>query len=300
MSLAAILDISGWELRDDEPQGKNEKSWYREPGREAGAERDWLFKPAPRKPGAMPDGREWAEKLAELIAVELLVPVAPVEQAVHNGVLGTVCLNVNPASQPIQSGAALLSAVDSDFNPRARDSSGHSPQAIHYVLGKVRKPLTFEGPRAFTSYDVFCGYLVLDALIANQDRHSQNWSVITVEGARHLMETYDHGSSFGAGMKDERRELLLSDDNAFEGFLRRGKASRFEAGKETSLRDFANGALMLASAGAREYWLDRVVLLNDENLERLVAETPGMTVAASTFVTKLVIAEREGLIDALG
>ena len=83
-----IRDISQWELRDDEPQGKNEKSWYREPDEE----RDWLFKPAARPGRDESDGRNWAEKIAELLAVELDVPVAPVELAVRNGVMGTICL----------------------------------------------------------------------------------------------------------------------------------------------------------------------------------------------------------------
>jgi hypothetical protein len=28
-----------------------------------------------------------------------------------------------------------------------------------------------------SAYDVFCGYLVLDALVANSDRHDHNWAV---------------------------------------------------------------------------------------------------------------------------
>lgn len=296
MGRLGVLDISAWELRDDEPQGKNDKSWYRDP--ESG--RDWLFKPAARKVGADSDGRDWAEKLAELFAVELEVPVAPIEFAVLEGTRGTICLSVNPDAHPIQSGSALLTATDPEFDPRAKDSDGHSLEAIGRALEDVAVPFTFGGPPELSSFDVFCGYLVLDALIANQDRHSQNWSVITADSKRHLMESYDHGSSLSAGLTDEHRVSLTIDAPRFQAFLRRGRASRFQGGRSQTLRDFASVALNMASPAAKQYWLARIIELDESRIEGIVADTPEMSAAAVTFVTKLVVAERKGLIDAIG
>ena len=289
------IDISQWELREDEPQGKNEKSWYRDPR----TGHVWLFKPAARRPGQPPDGREWAEKIAELLAVELDVPVAPVEFAVLDGVLGTICENANPGSNPIQSGSALLTSRNPSFDPRAKDSAGHSAREIQNALRGIEPPLSFSGPRALTSYDVFCGYLVLDALIANQDRHSQNWSVVSVDGRRHLMESYDHGSSLSAGHKDTKRQVMTDSESAFQGFLQRGRATRFESGRHTTLREYARMALDLGTPGALEYWLDKVDALTPDIIAGVVSRTHGMTGVASTFVVKLLVAEREGLIDAL-
>lgn len=46
--------------------------------------------------------------------------------------------------------------------------------------------------------DLFVGYLLLDALVANNDRHSGNWSYSeSVEGTKALTPIYDNGSSFG-------------------------------------------------------------------------------------------------------
>lgn len=289
------IDISLWELREDEPQGKNEKSWYRNPE----TKHVWLFKPAARRRGQLPDGREWAEKIAELLAVELDVPVAPVEFAVLDGVLGTICENANPGSNPIQSGSALLTSQNPSFDPRAKDSAGHSASEIQNALRGVEPPLSFSGPRAMTSYDVFCGYLVLDAIIANQDRHSQNWSVVSVHGRRHLMESYDHGSSLSAGHTDAKRQAMTESDAAFQGFLQRGRATRFEGGRQTTLREYAKTALALGTPGALEHWLDKIDALTPAVIADVVSRTYGMTGVASTFVEKLVVAEREGLIDAL-
>jgi serine/threonine protein kinase HipA of HipAB toxin-antitoxin module len=44
--------------------------------------------------------------------------------------------------------------------------------------------------------DVFLGYLMLDAWIANLDRHHENWGlVLTKDITGHLAPSYDHASS---------------------------------------------------------------------------------------------------------
>ena len=52
-----------------------------------------------------------------------------------------------------------------------------------------------------TAFDVFAGFVLLDAWIANQDRHDNNWSVL-IPGtwprpATLLSGSYDHASSLG-------------------------------------------------------------------------------------------------------
>ena len=46
--------------------------------------------------------------------------------------------------------------------------------------------------------DLFVGYLLLDTLVANNDRHGGNWSYSeSIEGKKALTPIYDNGSSFG-------------------------------------------------------------------------------------------------------
>lgn len=56
------------------------------------------------------------------------------------------------------------------------------------VLGDVAPPPRTSG---FTAFGVFAGYLVLDALVGNTDRHPGNWALLESghDGARYLAAT---------------------------------------------------------------------------------------------------------------
>lgn len=59
-----------------------------------------------------------------------------------------------------------------------------------------------------TAFEAFTGYLVLDALVANQDRHEENWAVLRPlpgGGEVTLAGSYDHGSSLAFNLTDARR-----------------------------------------------------------------------------------------------
>lgn len=59
---------------------------------------------------------------------------------------------------------------------------------------------------------MFVGYLMLDALIGNTDRHHENWGIITSPGRRkRLAPTYDHASSLGRELNDTKRAARLGD-----------------------------------------------------------------------------------------
>ena len=61
----------------------------------------------------------------------------------------------------------------------------------------------------------FAGYIVLDALIGNTDRHHENWGLLverTKSGVRgFLAPTFDHASSLGRELRDEKREARLRE-----------------------------------------------------------------------------------------
>jgi hypothetical protein len=77
-----------------------------------------------------------------------------------------------------------------------------------------------------TAFDVFAGYVVLDAWVANRDRHDNNWAVlrpITLSAdPLRLCGSYDHASSLGFNVTDEERSVRLAD---------RGKVSYFDLKK---------------------------------------------------------------------
>lgn len=285
MSPYSEIDISNWEYRDQEPTGKNSKDWYRDPD----SKQVWLFKPVGDGPNVTQDGKDWAEKLAHEIAVLFGIPTARVEFARREHELGTICLNANPSSLPIQSGALLLQSRDENFDMRDKESRGHSLTVISEVLQDVAVPLGFEGPSSMGGIGIFAGYLILDAIVGNRDRHSQNWSVVLDENRRRrMMPSYDHGSSLGFQLGDELRMLILNDPLRFNAFVNRGTAYRFEGGRHTTLVDMAGIALSLAGDAAKSHWRERVLAVADEQIDSVIGEAIRMSVVTRTFSMKFV------------
>lgn len=58
--------------------------------------------------------------------------------------------------------------------------------------------------------ETFVGYLLLDALIGNSDRHHENWAFVSLNGKTYLAPTYDHASCLGGNETDETRERRLT------------------------------------------------------------------------------------------
>lgn len=80
------------------------------------------------------------------------------------------------------------------------------------------------------------GYLVLDALVGNTDRHHENWGVLArtlrlpespLKGAPRknvqitMAPTFDHGSSLGRELLEERAQRLLNDREALRRYIRK-------------------------------------------------------------------------------
>ncbi|MGH3871963.1 MAG: hypothetical protein ACRDSR_10690 [Pseudonocardiaceae bacterium] len=104
---------------------------------------------------------------------------------------------------------------------------GCAPRMIFQALGKCEPPA---GSDQLTAVEVFAGYLVLDAWVADQDRHDQNWAVLrqaAAPGELRLASSYDHASSLGFNLLDTRREKLLASEAVATGAAR-GTAHRFE------------------------------------------------------------------------
>ena len=60
-------------------------------------------------------------------------------------------------------------------------------------------------------------FVVLDAVIGNTDRHHQNWGLLREyvgkdSWIRRVAPSFDHASSLGRELQDERRKMLLKED----------------------------------------------------------------------------------------
>ena len=301
-----IVDVSAWEVVNPETIGRDAKIWLRPPDAPPHSrEHDWLFKPVVVPAHGQPQGEDWAEKIVGALGRLLGVPCADNELAERDGVAGSLSRNVTPDGWNLVLGAILLSSRGPDYEEgqfRPPGRPGHSPRAIVDALASCAAPTTCPG---LSAPEAFAGYPVLDAWVANQDRHDQNWAVLrraAASGDLRLAASFDHASSLGFNELDDRKTRLLRQPGGVAAWAERGRAHRFEHDPRLprhaipSLVDTALAALELAGERASTYWFDRLAAVRQADIEAIVARTPRLSDLAATFVLELLDVNRRRLL----
>jgi hypothetical protein len=187
---------------------------------------------------------------------------------------------------------------------KVRGRPGHSLENIQLALEGAVPPPGSDLPFAATAFDVFAGYTVFDALIANRDRHDENWAAllpIAGDGSVMLCGSYDHANSLGYNLTDAKRIMYLERENGVEAWCRKGTAFRYEhaPGKAPpTLVQIAVRALGLASEHAREHWQAQVGQLGEDEAWDVVQQLPGMSEPARSFTAEVVLVNRKRVLDA--
>lgn len=297
-TLFPIVDVTEWEIVSEETSGAEAKFWLEDPD----TGRRWLFKSVTIK-GDHVHGEDWAEKAASHLARLIAIPCAEVEMAVRDGEKGSIVANLRPASYQMQPGHVVLESCDAPgyvHHSKGKDHPGHTLENIRDALHGDKPPPGCTPPFDASAFDVFAGYVLLDAWIANQDRHDNNWSVLTpitaTDRPRLLSGSYDHASSLAFGEQDAKREMLLERPGGVASWCAKGRANRF-AGRP-KLAEAADTALRLASLEAREYWLELLRQVSDTDVRYVLNRVPRMSEAARTFAAKLLELNRMGVLDA--
>ncbi len=286
-----VIDVTHWDEGSPEPMGKSGKVWL-----VADDGVTWLFKPVDlqthRDGTRFAKGTDWSERIACEVAALLGVPSAHVEFARRGDEVGVISRRVHPAWD-LAHGNELL---DED-----------APYTLAAVLDcldhwDVGAPdAQCEGPSSAAGW--FAGFLVLDALIANSDRHQENWGVLIVPGGepeRRLAPSYDHASSLGFQLSEtERAERLTTKDRGrtVKAFAERGRSRPF-SGKPHLTQLAVEGSQRTQTV---QYWADAVGGVDDDALASIVSSVPEgrMSQVARKFVTELLHTNRRRLIDAL-
>ena len=292
------LEVSAWKLLGEEPDGLSEHPWLMRPG----DDQLWLYKPVEIKMGNR-QGEDWAEKVVSEVGGLLGVPCAQIELAIRAGQEGLVSRDVKPRGWDLQPGAAVLDGVVDGYESRTKYRAGHTITNIERALRDMRPPPGWPDLSGLTAYDTFCGFLVLDALVANRDRHDHNWAVVippTVD-APCLAASFDHASSLGFNLNDDSRRQILADDRLAR-WAQQGTAWRFEHQPPMSsvetLVDLAVRALDRASPAARLVWQGAVTRLQTADFTDIIRGTLGMSEIASTFAVELLTINRRRLLSA--
>lgn len=295
---ATRLDVTSWKLLGEEPDGLSEHPWLMRPG----DDQLWLYKPVEIKAGNR-QGEDWAEKVVSEVGGLLGVPCAEIELAIRDGHEGLVSRDVKPRAWDLQPGAALLDGSVDGYESRTKYREGHTVDNIRRALSALGPPPDRAQLSHLSAYDVFCGYLVLDALVANRDRHDHNWAVVIppTAGRACLSASFDHASSLGFSLRDETRSRLVTEHRVAR-WACAGTAWRFEhqppMKSVETLVALAVRALDNASEAARSLWQGAVQSLRVGDVAPIIKETQGMSDLAGTFALELLTINQRRLMAA--
>ncbi|WP_353650051.1 hypothetical protein ABLG96_03605 [Nakamurella sp. A5-74] len=311
----ALLNVSTWPERWIEQGGSNSVRWLDQPD----TRRAWLHKNTTiLEASGVEQGEDWAEVVASQVAGALGVPCADVRLCVRDGRRGSLSLDVAPRGYSLWPANVWLNELIPDYVPHTEEAHGVDParpdvKRPGHTLENYRQALVDVGPpptflnQSFTGFDVLAGYHVLDALIANRDRHTENWGVLDPgisPGQVLLAPSFDHGGSLGFNLSDTDRESMLTQDR-LEEWARRGTAHRLEHRKgepRASLVDAASRALDLASPAARAWWRMHIMELDLSELAEVLGEikVPSMSGPACRFTIELLRVNLRRLRDGIG
>ena len=279
--LCRYSDISGeFVLGGEEDAGTKDKFWL---ARKSDAA-EFLFKIG-RIDSENNAVENWAEAAAAELCEKLGVPHAPYRLVVYNKQRGTISEDFRRWPLPDGKVAAgefwmaneLLGGMRQDYpvekRGRVKEYTVDACVSILRMMEKLEHPLryTVDKPCNISLPGLFCGYLMLDALIANSDRHHENWGFLVAWDEKpprvKLAPTFDHASSFCREVAEKVRERLNTKDKErqADAFCRSPKAkSAFcdKDGRPFSPLEAFKEAMRLAPEKERNMWLDKLEKLN--------------------------------------
>lgn len=299
------------EIKEDmdspEDLGTKEKSWYTYKGLK------WLFKKSRHL-----TGEHWSEKVAEQLCEYLGIPHATYELARYRGDIGVTSRSIidDRDKWRMTLGNQLLMSSDNSYpgNDQQRfvRVREHTVTRVMSILETAKSgilpPFQSKFPEFMDAAGVFTGYLLLDALVSNQDRHHENWAILLNDttGKKHLCPTYDHASSLGCTERDEKRMArLTSKDKGYtvEAFVSRATCALYK--NKTDKKPLKTiDAFKLASRQrpeAAHYWLARLETLDEETISNILARVPDEVTSsvAMEFAQRMIFENRRSLLCAL-
>ncbi len=299
------IDVSSWVVVADETAGAEVKLWLEDPEGHS-----WLYKPVVVKKGHR-QGEDWAELIASSVAEQLGLPCASTALARLDDLDGSISLDLRPRQSELVPGwiwmlvehrvPGYIPGRDPQC-PRGRP--GHSLHNLKLVLDGVLPPPVCSLPDGFSAFDVFAGFLVLDALIANRDRHDENWSVLRPAASDEpvrLCGSYDHASSLGFNLTDsERTDRMAGGRGGVARWVSRGTAWRFEhepADGPATLVALAAEAVRMASPAAITHWREIVARVRLDQAVELIEDVREMSEPTRTFTRTVLSTNLERMRD---
>lgn len=241
----------------------------------------WLFKQA--RPNT---GEHWAEKIASEIAGLLKLPTHEVVLARYEGRMGCAVQSFLRDDEVLVHGNELMAGII-----RGYDKDKQRGQADHHFQNIVTAIETvFAEPKAREFFSLrMVGYLVFDALVGNTDRHHENWGLVlkplvdpkAEAGAQlriqvSLAPTFDHGSSLGRELLENRARQILGERDGICRYIRKATGGIFlESQAPKGLAPMALAELIAQSFPKLfKPWRERVAALPQDFARPLLDAIP--------------------------
>jgi hypothetical protein len=292
-----IITIDPNTVEDEEQLGSKPKFWFRHEGRR------WLFKEV--RPNT---GEHWAKKVASELAVLLEVPAARVELAQCLDQCGCAVESfiLDRRKQFLVHGNELLAGAVTGYERDKRFRQ--SDHTLANIIRAVEKTFGF-GEWRKAAAERLCGFVTLDALIGNTDRHHENWGLlgtqvsesqgIFVISRMEVAPSFDHASSLGRELLDEERLRRLKDKTVL-GYIRKGRGGIYGRTSDKHGISPLEAALRAKKLYPElfERWWSKLEGLDEMRMRTILDRVPPdwMSAPAREFALAILCASRQELL----
>jgi len=265
------------------------------------------------KEGREGTGENWAEVVSSRICDLLDIPHAHYDFGIYEEQDGVVTETIVPKGGRLVHGNELLARFSKGYDAEKKhQQSEYTLRTVMALLKVVSDGIYLPsgwdkpGEKIVTCSDLFIGYLMLDALIANQDRHHENWGIIVQDrDSLYLSPTYDHASSLGRNESDMARlERMNTNDKRrnVEFYASRAK-SAFYSSVENGKRLKTIEAFLYAakySKPAANDWISLLSRINDDSMCSIFNKVPReyITQPAIDFAKRLILVNKHRILKA--
>ena len=268
------------------------------------------------KAGRPGTGENWSEKATCELAGLLGLPHAHYDLAswhdhAGNPVQGVITPSFVAPDARLVLGNEIIGPMVNTEAARERfyKQSYHTARLVMTVLASSNvKPPEMDPAFPFPqSKDMFVGYILFDAWIGNQDRHSENWGlIVSQDSSIGLAPTYDHASSLGRNESDEKRLIRLRTKDkgqSIDYYVTKATSALYKGSKDpkplSTLDAFTECARHSPTAAA--YWLDKLNQVQIEDVATIFTQIPRsfITEVAVEFAIKMLEINKKRLLDCI-
>lgn len=276
-----IVDLSEWEFRYEKMvSGTRKKSWV------SNDADSYLFKEAKHDFSEV-----WAEKIASELGDKIGFKTMEVHFSVYEGKIGVILKNfVSKNEEPID-GSEILSSFIDEFDPFSLED---------YYIENIIESLRVENYLNFVLEDLIDQF-IFDILIANQDRHCENWAIIINSQSESVKMSpiYDNGSSLGFNVPENVMERYVSGAKQLSSFNNKSKSI---IGVNSRTKPKSKLLFLYLYDSFQEeviHSCNKIKMLSNDYINQITKKIPTaiMTEVEKEFVEKLLLSRKEMILE---